>query len=129
MPGQVRFVHRALIDVVIAYVDWTIETEEECILWYEEYKRYFTGRFNRKVDLILELSKFHVNARIATHWGKYRAQVLDEFTDRSYRVKQSPLERTFMYTSSALHGAPANHFETIDQAIEALAKDRAKGSP
>jgi hypothetical protein len=129
MPGQIKFVHRALLDVVIAYVDWTIETEEDCLAWCDEYKRYFTGRFNRKVDLILELSKFHVNPRIATHWGKYRAQVLGEFTSRSYRVKQSALERTFMYTSSVLHGAPANHFQTIDQAIEALIKDRGQVQP
>ena len=129
MPGQIKFVHRALLDVVIAYVDWKIETEEDCLPWYDEYKRYFTARFNRKVDLILELSKFHVSPRVATHWGKYRAQVLEEFTNRSYRVKQSALERTFMYTSSALHGAPANDFQTIEQAIAALVKDRAQAQP
>lgn len=126
MPGQIKFVHRALLDVVIAYVDWTIETEADCIAWYDEYKKYFTGRFTRKVDLILELSKFHVNPKTATHFGKFRARVLDEFTNRSYRVKQHALERTFMYTSAALHGAPANHYESIDQAIEALVADRAK---
>ena len=126
MPGSIKFVHRALVDVVIAHVDWTIETEEDCVAWYREYERYFNARFTRKVDLILELSKFHVGPRIATHWGEYRARVLSEFTTRSYRVKQPARERTYMYTSSAIHGAPANEFASIEQAIAALLADRAR---
>jgi hypothetical protein len=125
MPGKIRFTYRASIDVVIASVDWTLETEDDVHLWYEEYKAYFSGRFNRKMDLILELSNFHVSPRVGTFFGKYRAQVLSEFTNRSYRVNQLPMERTFMYTSSALHGAPANHYASVDEAITALLSDRA----
>jgi hypothetical protein len=125
MRGRIKFSHRALLDVVVAEVDWTIETEEEVLLWYEEYRSFFTGRFTRKVDLILELSKFHVAPRVATLMGEYRARVLSEFTRRSYRVKQSSRERTFMYTSSAIHGAPANHYNSIDDAIAAMLADRA----
>jgi hypothetical protein len=124
MPGKIRFTYRAALDVVVADVDWTLESEEDVLSWYEEYKTYFADRFPRKVDIILELSDFHVSSRIGTFFGKYRAQVLSEFTRRSYRVNQQARERTFMYTSSALHGAPANHFASIDEAITALLADR-----
>lgn len=124
MSGTIKFSYRAAIDVVVATVEWSLETEDDVLNWYEEYKAYFAGRFPRKVDLILELSDFHVNPKIGTVFGQYRAQILNEFTNRSYRVNQRSRERTYMYTSSALHGAPANHFTSIDAAIAALLADR-----
>jgi hypothetical protein len=125
LPGKIKFAYRASLDVVVADVDWTIETQEDVLVWYEEYKAYFLPRFNRKVDLILELSHFHVEPRVGPFFGVYRARVLSEFTNRSYRVRQLARERAFMYTSSALYGAPANHFTSIDAAIAALQADRA----
>jgi hypothetical protein len=125
MPGRIRFSYRALLDVVVADVDWTIDTEDDVAVWYEEYKAFFSSRFTRKVDLILELSKFRVSPRVGAHFGECRARILAEFTRRSYRVNQGARERTFMYTSSALHGAPANNYETVDEAIAAMLADRA----
>jgi hypothetical protein len=124
MPGKIKFTYRAAIDVVVAKVDWSLETEQDVMTWCAEYKSYFHGRFNHKVDLILELSNFHVNPRVAAVFGKHRAQILGEFTNRSYRVNQQSRERTLMYTSSALHGAPANHFTSIEAAVAALLADR-----
>lgn len=72
MPGTIKFSYRAAVDVVVATVDWTLDTEEDVRLWYEEYKAYFAGRFSRKVDLILELSDFHVNPRIGALFGQCR---------------------------------------------------------
>jgi len=129
MRGRIKFSHRALLDVVVAKVDWNIQTEDDVLAWHQEYRAFFTGRFNRKIDLILELSKFHVSPRVATFFGEHRARVLSEFTRRSYRVKQSLRERTYMYTSSAIHGAPANHYETIDDAVAAMLADRAADDP
>ncbi len=125
MPGKIKFLYRPAMDVVIATVDWTVDSEDDVSLWYEEYRAYFTGRFNRKVDLILELSNFHLSPKIGNFFGQFRAQVLSEFVDRSYRVNQHARERAFMYTSSALHGAPANHYESVEDAVAALLADRA----
>jgi hypothetical protein len=125
MSRRIKFTYRTSLDVVIAEVDWALESEDDVLAWYEEYKRYFSGgRFDRKVDLILELSRFHVHPRIGTFFGEHRAKVLSEFTRRSYRVNQGTRERTFMYTSSAIHGAPANHFTSLDDAIAAMMRDR-----
>jgi hypothetical protein len=115
-------------DVVVADVDWKLETDEDVVLWCREYDTYFAGRFNRKVDLILELSQFHVNPRVGAIFGKERARILHAYTVRSYRVNQPARERAFMNTSSVLHGAPANHFDSIEAAVAALIADRAAES-
>ena len=128
MPGQIRFKHRVAIDVVIAHVDWTIETEADFAPWYAEYRDYL-GALGRKVDLVLELTNFRVSPRVATAFGEYRARVLREFVNRSYRVNQGPREKTYMYTSSAIHGAPSNDFETVELAIAALLADREQSAP
>ncbi len=126
--GRIRFQYSALYDAVIAYVEWNLETEADVIAWQAEYETYFKARFQRKVDLILELSKFHFNPSLADSFARRRAQVLGEFTTRSYRVQQNVRERTFMYTSSARTGTPANNFETVGAALKALLSDRAKAN-
>jgi hypothetical protein len=112
--------YRLSVDAVVAWVNWTLDTEEDVRLWVQEYHLYFGGRFGRKVDLILELSNFQVNPRVGALFGKKRAEILAEYTARSYRVKQGARVRTFMYTSSVLHGAPANEYPSIEGAIAAL---------
>jgi hypothetical protein len=129
MVGKIKFTYRAALDVVIAHVDWTLETEEEVLVWRDQYRSYFQGRYNRKVDLILELSNFHVSPRVAPFFGKYRAEINSDFVNRSYRVNQLARERTYMYTSSTIHGAPANHFDSIEKAVAALEADRRSGAP
>lgn len=128
MGDHIRFDYRRLSDVVIAYVDWSLESEKDVQVWMEEYRRYFTQNFDHKVDVIFELSKFHVSPKIATYFGKYRAQMLSEYTNLTYRVHISSREQTFMYTSSAIHGAPANHFDSIEDALQALLRDRASAT-
>lgn len=126
MARKITFRYRPSLDVVIAEVDWTLDTEADVQAWCEEYRTYFARMSGRKVDLILELSNFRVSSRMGTAFGKARAEILSEFTLRSYRVAQSARSRVFMNTSSVLYGAPANHYETIDDAIAALVADRAK---
>src|ERR1700722_7785501 len=111
--GRIRFQYRALHDVVIAHVDWNLETEADVAAWQAEYEAYFQSRFPHKVDLILELSKFHFSPGVSDSFARCRAQVLSQYTVRSYRVQQAVRERTFMYTSSVRRGTPANHYDTI----------------
>jgi hypothetical protein len=126
--ARIRFQYRALYDVVIAYVNCTLETEADVAAWQAEYEAYFKGQFSRKVDLILELSKFHFAPAVADSFARCRASILSEFTIRSYRVQQRVRERTFMYTSSARRGTPANHYESIGEALKALLDDRARAA-
>ncbi len=121
--GRISFQYRALY-VVIAHVEYSLETEADVVAWSREYEAYFTQWFRRKVDLILELSQFHFSPKVAQSFAHHRALVLSRFTVRSYRVRQNVRERTFMYTTSARAGTPANQFDSIGDALNALLSDR-----
>jgi hypothetical protein len=124
MLGRINFQYRCLHDVVIAYVDWHIETLEDLDAWYAQYEAYFRGRFPRKVDLILELSKFRLSPKVVGRFRELRNRILDDYTVRSYRVNEPPMERAMMYAGAVLNGGPANHYETIEAALAALIEDR-----
>ena len=127
MLGRIHFQYRCLHDVVIAHVDWHIETFEDLRVWHHQYESYFKGRFSRKVDLILELSKFRLSPKVVGRFRELRNRILDEYTVRSYRVNEPPLGRALMYAGMVLGGGPANQYDTIEEALAALVRDREKG--
>ncbi len=129
MPaGKLKFQFRAEHDVVIVTVDWHIETEDDLDPWYQAYASYFRKHFQRKVDVIFDLTKFQLSPRVAQRFGEVRAKLLREYTNRSYRVHADPVVKTAMYTSRVLHGAPTNEHPSIEAALDQLLKDRARTS-
>lgn len=128
MRGQIQFQYRCLHDVVIAYVDWRLETLEDLEVWAKQYDTYFEGRFTEKVDLVLELSKFRLSPRIAPRFRELRSAILNKYVNRSYRVNEPTMERAMMYAGAVLNGGPANQFDSIEDALAALARDRADGA-
>lgn len=129
MLGQIQFQYRCLHDVVIAHVDWRLETLEDLEVWFKQYETYFEGRFTRKVDLVLELSKFRLSPRVTPRFRELRTVILTKWVNRSYRVNEPTMERAMMYAGSVLNGGPANQFDSIEEALETLARDRAEGTP
>jgi hypothetical protein len=125
MLGRINFQYRCVHDVVIAYVDWQLETMEDLEVWARQYETYFEGRFAEKVDLVLELSKFRLSPRLAPRFRELRNGILTKYINLSYRVNEAPMERAMMYAGSVLNGGPANEFESIDAALAALMRDRA----
>jgi hypothetical protein len=123
--GKLKFQYCAEHDVVIVTVDWSIEKEDDVEPWHDAYASYFRKQFKRKVDVILDLTNFNLHPRVARRFGAVRARLLREYTRRSYRVKLEAPVRTAMYTSNVLHGAPANEFRTVQEAIRQLLADRA----
>lgn len=128
MLGQIQFQYRCLHDVVIAHVDWRVETVEDLVVWARQYETYFKGRFPHKVDLILELSKFRLSPRMSPRFRELRNAILTKYVNRSYRVNEPTMERAMMYAGAVLNGGPANQFESIEEALAALARDRADGA-
>jgi hypothetical protein len=128
MVGQIQFQYRCLHDVVIAYVDWRLETQEDLEVWSRQYETYFEGRFPEKVDLVLELSKFRLSPRLAPRFRELRNAILTKYINRSYRVKEPTMERAMMYAGAVLNGGPANQFESIEEALAALTRDRAEAT-
>jgi hypothetical protein len=123
--GKLKFQYRAEHDVLIVVVDWSVDTEEDLDLWYRAYSSYFRKHFKDKVDVILDLTKFRLNPRMARRFGEVRAKLLREFTRRTYRVNVESVVKTAMYTSHVLHRAPANDFPSIEAALQQLVADRA----
>jgi hypothetical protein len=129
MLGRIHFQYRCLHDVVLAYVDWHLETMEDLEIWAGQYETYFHGRFTDKVDLVLELSKFRLSPRLAPRFRELRNGILTKYVNLSYRVNEPAMERAMMYAGSVLNGGPANAFDSIDEAIAALLRDRAERAP
>ncbi len=127
MKGHIQFQYLCAQDVVIARVSWHLETVDDLNVWFRQYETYFKTHHTRKVDLILELTNFRLNARLAPQFRELRNRILQDFTIRSYRVNEPAKERALMYAGSVLTGGPANEYESIDDALKALLEDRAKG--
>jgi hypothetical protein len=127
MSGRIKFTYRAKEDVLVAVVAWHLETDEDLDAWFAECVAYFKKqKLSRKLDVIFELSDFRVHPRVAPRFGELRSTLLAEYSRRTYRVKMDRTTKAFMYTSRALHGAPANDFPTIEAALRQLAIDRAR---
>jgi hypothetical protein len=126
MKGQIRFQYSCVNDVVMAYVDWHLQTPEDLEVWEMQYDAYFKGRFPNKVDLILELTNFRLSPRLAPRFREIRNRILVDYTNRSYRVNEPAMERAMMYAGAVLNGGPANQFGSIEEALAELAEDRAR---
>jgi hypothetical protein len=124
MRGQIRFQYSCVNDVVTAHVDWHLQTPEDLQVWALQYDTYFKGRFPSKVDLILELSNFRLSPRLAPQFREIRNRILQDYTNRSYRVNEATMERAMMYAGAVLNGGPANQYCSIEEALAALAADR-----
>ena len=125
MKGQIRFQYSCVHDVVTAYVDWHLQTPDDLEVWALQYDSYFKGRFQTKVDLILELSRFRLSPKLAPQFREIRNRILRDYTNRSYRVNEPAMERAMMYAGAVLNGGPANQFASMEEAMAALAADRA----
>ena len=102
-----------------------LKTKQDVIDWYERYCDHFRSHFEgKKVDVIFDLTDFHVEGPALGHFGEYRAQVLNEFHNHSYRFKIDSKLKTVMYTSSVIHGVASNEFSTFEAALGALLSDR-----
>jgi hypothetical protein len=125
MTGIINFERDTANDIIIAKPVWHIQTFEDCVIWYDQWTEYLSP-FNRKVDVIIILDDFIVDAVIASEWAKYRAMVNNKYTRFSYRINPSLLIETFAKTSGAIYHAPFGEAATIELAYEAIKADREK---
>lgn len=123
--SKIKFRYLAEHDVVLAHVEWLLESKKDVDDWLSTYEDYFTrNHTGRRVDVIFELSRFSVTPRMAAAFGEARAKMMAAFTQRTYRVNLDDQTRVAMYTSRVLHGAAANEFSSVDEALAQLRADR-----
>ncbi len=122
---KIKFRYLAEHDAVLATVDWQLETAKDVAEWLGTYEEYFTRHHpGKKVDLILDLSKFTISPRVGAAFGEARAKLVALYAKRTYRVNVDAATKTAMYTSRVLHGVAANDFPSIEDALAQLKADR-----
>jgi hypothetical protein len=125
MPGTMNFTYDDVNDIVIAAPQWNIRSKEDCEVWYKQWESHL-ATFGRKVDCIMILDDFHVDARIASEWGEYRAKINNDHIRYSFRVNADPTVRLFVQTSGIRFNAASGEAPTVEGAIEGILDARKK---
>ena len=119
MRGRIRFTYDTEEDVVIATPEWTIETEEDCEVWRQQWVDYLEP-YGRKMDCVMVLDDFHVAADVASFWGKLRAEINRKYLRHSFRVHAEMRVRTFALTSGIRFDAATAEAVSVEAAIEGI---------
>ena len=127
MPGTIDFKHDVANDIVIAVPKWTIESKEDCEIWFGQWAAGLS-KYRRKVDCVVVLDDFHVDAQIASAWGEYRAKLNNTYFRHSFRVHADPTVKFFIQTSGVRFNAASGEAPTVADAIAGILDARRKAS-
>jgi hypothetical protein len=125
MPGKIHFTYDPVNDIVIATPRWSITTEQDCHAWLEEWAAHLST-YGRKVDCVVVLDDFHVDAQIASQWGEYRARLNNTYFRHSYRVNADPTVKLFIQTSGVRFNAATGEAPSVEGAIAGILDARNK---
>ena len=128
MPGSIQFTYDTANDIVVAVPKWTIVSQQDCQVWFNEWAAYLS-RYGRKVDCVVVLDDFHVDARIAAQWGEYRAKLNNTHFRHSYRVHADPTVKLFIKTSGVRFNAATGEATTVEDAIAGILDARERAGP
>jgi hypothetical protein len=124
----ISFTYDAANDVVeSSFRDVILETDEDVLCWRREVEKRLQ-RYGRPVDLLIDLEGLIVKPSAARSFGAHRAEVLAEHTRVSFRWNGNHQTRTSIYTSSVIHGADANIYDSREEALKALLAHREAGT-
>jgi hypothetical protein len=123
--NEIQFEYDGDHDIVIARPVWHIATEEDCRTWRRQWVDYLEP-FGRKVDCIMVLDDFRVDAEIAAIWGRYRAEINREYIRLSFRVHPDLRVRTFTLTSGIRYDAASAEAASVEAAVEGIIDARQK---
>jgi hypothetical protein len=125
MPGKIHFKYDAANDIVIATPRWRIVTAQDCDTWLNEWAAHLST-YGRKVDCVVVLDEFHVDARIASEWGEYRARLNNTYFRHSYRVHADQTVKLFIHTSGVRFNAATGEAPTVEDAIAGILAERSR---
>jgi hypothetical protein len=128
MGGTIDFTYDRENDVVIAVPRWNLQTPEDIEGWFRQWCEYFSANFDRKVDLIIDVTNMRLNAKVGALFGEYRVKVHQMYTIRSYRVHCAGTIDFFTKTSAVRLNGPADTCGSIEEALATLKEDRAKSA-
>jgi hypothetical protein len=116
-------------DVVTAtFKDVVLQNADDVERWRKDVEERL-GRFNGKVDLLIDLTGLVVKFTAGRVFGQARTEVLARYTRRSFRYGGDETTRMFVNTSGMIMGAATNTYPTREEALAALLAARSKESP
>ncbi len=125
MKGRIRFSYDQDNDVIIAVPEWTIETEQDCDEWRQQWVDHLEP-YGRRMDCAMVLDKFRVSSDIAPLWGQRRAEINRKYLRFSFRVHSDMQVRTFALTSGIRYDAASAEAVSVEAAIEGIRDARTK---
>jgi hypothetical protein len=125
MPGKIDFTYDKENDIIIAHPVWNIATIEDCITWYKQWDDYMS-KFQRKMDVIIELKDFNVESSISLEWGEYRARLNINYFRFSYRLNNNLNTGIYTRSSGIRYFVAYDEAKDIESAYEAIKEDRRK---
>jgi len=125
MPGKIDFTYDKANDIVVAVPKWTIASQQDCEVWFNEWAAYLS-KYGRKVDCIVVLHDFHVDARIASEWGEYRAKLNNTYFRHSYRIDADSTVKLFIKTSGVRFNAATGEAASVEDAVAGVLDARKK---
>lgn len=123
MPGTIGFKYDKANDIVVAVPKWTIASQQDCEAWFGEWAAYLS-KYGRKVDCVVVLDDFHVDAKIAAEWGEFRARLNNTYFRHSYRVHANQTVRLFVQTSGVRFDAATGEAASVEDAIAGILEAR-----
>ena len=125
MPGTIEFTYDKANDIVVAVPKWTIASQQDCEAWFDEWDAALS-KYGRKVDCVVVLDDFHVDAGIAATWGEYRARLNKTHFRHSYRVHADRTVKLFIQTSGVRFNAATGEAASVEDAIAGILEARKK---
>lgn len=118
---MIDFRYDPVNDVLIATVHCTLQTKEDVLAWYQEWKcglQQFT--LEHKPDVVIVLDDFHVRDEALSLWGEYRADLNNRYMGITYRVRGNTAVRVTIITSGVRYNAPTAEADSVEEAIECI---------
>lgn len=121
---RMSFRHDTIYDVVEARFEGVeLLGEADVLRWKHEVERHLSA-FGKKVYLLIDLRGLMVRPAASTSFGRHRTEVLQRFTEMSFRYNGDLRTRASVSTSHALYNAPSNMYGTREEALAALLSAR-----
>ena len=112
---------------IIRYKAAAIENASDVTAWAKEVDAGFRRRPGKKMDIIVDLGEMVIRPAAMAAYDEARLKLFSAYAKRAYRYGGTGVVRTRILTSAALHTQAANLYATLEEARDAMLRDRREG--
>jgi hypothetical protein len=114
--------------LLLTYGEIELRTPDDVEVLGEDLTHKLAG-FHRRMDLVINFGGLVVKSAAAASFAELRKLLVERYLLGTYRFGGTAAMRTAVHTSAVITNTPSRLFETYEQAIEALLRDRAAATP